>query len=694
MNCITQMTNQVNFQKKLSKVFITLLGLIGTFGHSSVAFAWKPTTHVYLAEQAMNDAIDDGKITVYKVDYQTGKVILEGGLPVKVGDYEVDPDILDALKTYPAQYRAGVLGPDAYPDILTGQQVIHPNTNNAGGTDAWLRHLWESAYRQDKKRIKAFVVGYLTHAAGDMYGHTFINNFTGAPFAIEPPKGPENAIKHIVLEGYIDKLIPDPIYDARIEGVEDFIYKTMIDATPGSKLDTQLLVKGGEGTAFSVPRRYSTIRARLAADSKAFSDRLDEYNRRIDDKLRAAKDCKPWDFSCSRIKLGFQASAIGTERAGYVAKNKLQIEYKRAWKDDIDAGLRAWPKVSHEVAKALFFNRNKKADTSQAKELLTQYAIDHLIKMEGSPDTASSLINIVREIVPDVKFIKDLKKKFYHDLIKKATGINIEDLEKYLSEPATYFDLVMSKGAGERVNRQTFHEKYWPNPEPSKFNYFNYPAAYNTVLMSKLILLKQSEVNRLVKDLGDNISVQNNQYNGGYNVMLGVVGTLDGDNEWSQGRDINQSCNISYSKIFMRQPGEKKPCSSTSSQPSSSATAQPVCYDVDSKRGWQHFNLPGSFTKVTRISGGWSVDTRNYSPVGASGHSGSDATALEPYNQYKYDQKLPFGALIVDIPSSGYIWVPKPQQLLKPITETTMRINDSDNSLGDNSGSMQVCFGN
>jgi pimeloyl-ACP methyl ester carboxylesterase len=132
---------------------------------------------------------------------------------------------------------------------------------------------------------------------------------------------------------------------------------------------------------------------------------------------------------------------------------------------------------------------------------------------------------------------------------------------------------------------------------------------------------------------------------------------------------------------------------------SPSAAAKPEsngCVSVDSKLGWQHFNLPGNFTKVASISGGWSVDTRSYAPVGAAGHTGNDAELLEPYKQYKYDQNFPFGALIVDIPTDGhgYIWVQEPQQLPKPISETTIRINDADNALGDNEGNLQVCFGN
>ena len=104
-----------------------------------VAKAWKPTSHVYFAELALEDALNDGMVTIHRVDYAHGEIIGE------TGEYAVDPAILAALRSNLAQYRAGVLGPDAYPDMLTGQQVIHPgqaSTGIQGGADAWLRHLW------------------------------------------------------------------------------------------------------------------------------------------------------------------------------------------------------------------------------------------------------------------------------------------------------------------------------------------------------------------------------------------------------------------------------------------------------------------------------------------------------------------------------------------------------------------------
>jgi len=116
------------------------------------------------------------------------------------------------------------------------------------------------------------------------------------------------------------------------------------------------------------------------------------------------------------------------------------------------------------------------------------------------------------------------------------------------------------------------------------------------------------------------------------------------------------------------------------------------CVRVHSEYGWQHFNFNRVYRRVTSVSGGWSVDAANYRRVGPSGHS---EPGLEPYNQYKYDQTTPFGALLVNIPTDGYgyIWVRGNQQLPRPITRTAIRINDADNALGDNGGFLDVCFG-
>jgi hypothetical protein len=139
-------------------------------------------------------------------------------------------------------------------------------------------------------------------------------------------------------------------------------------------------------------------------------------------------------------------------------------------------------------------------------------------------------------------------------------------------------------------------------------------------------------------------------------------------------------------------------CLATILQPRSSSDSSPIieqhCISVDSRQGWQRFNLPRNFTKIANIRGGWSVDTRSYASVGAFGHTGRDAEALRPYNQYKFDQRFPFGALLMGS-GQGSLWIQDSNSFSSaPFGAVDMRINDADNALGDNGGSLQVCFSN
>jgi hypothetical protein len=197
--------------------------------------------------------------------------------------------------------------------------------------------------------------------------------------------------------------------------------------------------------------------------------------------------------------------------------------------------------------------------------------------MSGAPDVVGDFAGVVDKVQDaleeEIKPIKKLKENFYSFILEQATGMTLEELKKYLQNPALYFDEVMTQGEGERVNRETFHSKYWANtskPNTSKdyeelvkkFEELHFlekiPALYNTVVMSKLILLSPSSINQLLEDLKDSTRLKEQ------NVMLGFIRTLDGDNEWSGKGEkphpekmvLAQTC-AAYRQIFMKQPGEK-----------------------------------------------------------------------------------------------------------------------------------------
>ncbi len=151
------------------------------------ALAWPAITHVHLGEVARQDAVDDGYVTLRRVDDATGAI----GEPL--GDYEVDANILKALRACPAQYRAGASYADFMPDLLAAQLLVHPDNRAWGNTrsDDWLQRIWARGARAalpagltptsctQALAMKAYAVGFMTHAAGDMFGHSYINEFAG-----------------------------------------------------------------------------------------------------------------------------------------------------------------------------------------------------------------------------------------------------------------------------------------------------------------------------------------------------------------------------------------------------------------------------------------------------------------------------------------------------------------------------------
>lgn len=565
-------------RRRLRKGVVLLLCLSVLAPIAGPALAWKPKTHVYLAEQAMRDAVDDGLVTIYETDYETGRIV--GTL----GHFEVDPAVLQALREKPAQFLAGAVGPDAYPDLMTGQQIIHPGTNptllgdparnqppSAPGADAWLTHLWRLAYRAearpewldnaaldllkprtDTPAIRAFVSGYITHAAGDMFMHTFVNHYAGGDFAVTPD--PRNAIKHLVVEGYVGKRTPDTSSPLSIDGVERFIYREMVYAGPDSVLEDRLL-RGATST--SVPAIFSKLRNGLQRD-------VDAYERE-------------------------RLSRSGPSRVAYAAANGPEAEYKKAWIDDIDEGLRAWPGVSHQISLALNYDpAHDGTDWARAQQIASDYVKDHLISMMGVPDaviaTAVFIGSIISAILPPPleEALDKMERDFLKWQIEQATGLNVDDVIKYLSEPVIHFNAVMNTPGGgyngreaNTINLSQFNREVLHIDDPIgmnkdlRFDINTFPPAFNTVQMIKMTFLSEKGMNDLLAALrakGLDIPAAPGLPGQYENPMLGFLTSLDGDNRWqgvgehaSHGGAffLARGSGDGWRHLFMRQIGER-----------------------------------------------------------------------------------------------------------------------------------------
>ncbi|MEO5619162.1 MAG: hypothetical protein ABIS67_15435 [Candidatus Eisenbacteria bacterium] len=293
---------------KIRKVVaVFLLAVASLWIAPRAGHAWNPNTHNYSGSLARADAVDNELLRI------NGR------------DYPVRPEVVAALRDWPAHYDAGVVGPDGFPDIMYGQVVIHTT-----GTGQWLGHILGRAWAaqsdgsysaEEKSQILAFSYGYLTHAAGDMWAHTMVNDFSdpSGTIGVFPGYGDiltsldkaAIAVRHLILERYMADATPgwdvnpergpapggdisDDSSPAQPYGAPHrFVYETLVDpAAP-----TPVPAVRGSYTAARGPLigRFLELRDDLQDfvdyDPDPLADAIDAYNDTIEDLMALECAC-------------------------------------------------------------------------------------------------------------------------------------------------------------------------------------------------------------------------------------------------------------------------------------------------------------------------------------------------------------------------------------------------------------------
>ena len=585
-----------NWRGLAATLALTVLAVLG----AKPARAWKPYTHIYLATQALKDATADGYVTIYKVDYANGRLLMQNNQPVVLGTYRVRQDILQALRNHPENFWAGCMGPDVYPDIAAGQTVIHPPTlggspddnpgGNPDGTGAWLAHLWRSvhdpAWKTDQNL--AFVLGYFAHGAGDIYGHTYINSHTGGIFQLQP--NPENALRHIVLEGYLAERTPallgdttlpmeegssvwsgikatlsvtdtgdnapnifNVVHNTGINGCQEFLYENLINPAYSGVLRGLM---SGKNKKFSVPYLFLQIRDGLVGwranyvNTKAAYD--DEYNAKIaeanawGDKAHNTSllDSDYYKFRGYQGIALLEAGDIETEKGAYVATHAAQDTYAEHWIGDIDDGLREWLAVSHDLGHSMMFNTDGDTGFAEASSRLERFAVDKVPSMLGTPDLLADAISFVGDL--DLDFndaIRELKDHIKDTLCEWAFGKSMAELKRYfLGSHVTLVPLFTATLPQANLTLTTLNKQMGIVDDPDyqkpeeRFDWRQFPAAYNTVTLIKMSFMEPGEVQRMLRDLGntDSTLAFADQWQGTpNNIMLGWIPSFDGSNQFA-----------------------------------------------------------------------------------------------------------------------------------------------------------------
>jgi hypothetical protein len=384
--------------KRLIVALVAACGLVLALAPG--ALAWKPFMHNYTGDRAWEDVVDDGHVTI------NGRA------------YDVPQAVEDALRNQKPYFNAGVVGPDGFPDLVFGQSIIHSEQ-----TGKWVQHILARAWAAQndgsytatqKQQILAFAFGYATHAAGDMWAHTFINDhalgvFPAVGEIVTDVDDAEIALRHLIAEGYVGDATPGydgnpdrtPVpFEVNEDGDQEysddsspripyavpnrFVYDTLVNphtplpvGTCGDGVDDDndgFADDGCPGAHYTVgdpePKRGKLIdffldlqaslqlqEARSAWDSE-FTDCAivdpDCYSRTKVLTVNTVRGVTTTtvDFqNCEGATIGCVVSPV--DLADDVINNIVET-YVEHWIEDIEDGLEQWPQLGLASTKALF----------------------------------------------------------------------------------------------------------------------------------------------------------------------------------------------------------------------------------------------------------------------------------------------------------------------------------------------------
>jgi len=318
---------------------------------------------------------------------------------------------------------------------------------------------------------------------------------------------------------------------------------------------------------------------------------VDPRPRSLKDGIPVTDTSIPWIFSTLRNRLQDDIDK-GT------ILTALQTAYKKKWVEDIDRGLRAWPLTSHEIARALFFNPSGKMDRDAAVAAAERYKNTYLLSMMGLPDffgLTASLIAQIRDLIipPQIKqeFNRFLQEKLLDVLLVKAFGMTSAQMMDELKDPRLLWPSIMEApraGMGTRITLAAMNRLHlqlgdtgFSNPA-ERFDVNKFAPAYNTMLMSKLVLISNASASRLITDLAKPPPVTSSTPSkfvksslflqaakvsnslkyfarevGGFNLMLGFDRSMDDGTQWKKNPEKMQLYSAGvFDQVFLKQAGD------------------------------------------------------------------------------------------------------------------------------------------
>ncbi len=412
----------------------------------AAARRWKINTHVYAANQALDDAVPDGTVTI-----------------APYGEFPVAASALRAIRAAPAAYRAGVLAPDLFPDMYVGGWFIHSDlsaTPEQWTADNWMQYVWNKARgwtdAGERDKVLAFAYGFLTHGAGDVWAHTYVNKKADGAWVTFTGPSRSTAIKHVVLEGYVGAHTPDS--------------KLSLDVWP--RFVSNVLIKD------PIARQH-TRGAQHYQKWLEISDWLEpliarakqEMNQNISNDAPYWAKCAMNPVACAK---------------------KEQME---TWRLDINRGLRAMVDSSESLGEKLM-----RGEPAEGGAAMSGWMIEWIPKMFGAHaigEGGAALQQFLNWVGSAYAPISDAIKAETERAFKRRLA-DYYDLYQAAKDPSSYMDqLDFPAGTKDQLNQDM--------GTPGGAGVFNprtFEPIYNTIILSKLALLDGDGLNELARRAG------------------------------------------------------------------------------------------------------------------------------------------------------------------------------------------------
>ena len=526
--------------------------LLSSLLFATTAFAFDTRTHVWIAQEVIND-LNDSKVTIEPF-----------------GEFDVAPSIVEAITKNQKVFRMGNIGPDGFPDVVAGQVTVHPGLEDGTIDDgSEIFHGWKSdewfewvINKAQTPEEKAFAYGFLLHGAADTFAHTYVNMYTGDIFDMNDGETDVEK-RHIFLEKFISDRLP-PMKDANgvtIGNSWDVV--AVNEELPVSFIKSTLLMNEEVATqyALSGTASYLTKMYEFREKIAALTDKNTEATVEAD-LAKADDECDTRWYPGKYLLSIFASKDEACDTKDYLTAklNKIKsfnvptYSFKQAWLDKIDGAIDAYIMTSSRMSQE--FMRVNGDSYGQLTDWMTCYssaftdpttalstATQKTCKFSSKLEEKLSFLNDVKAKT-DFTALSGLKSKVnkltatagneivsligvaaLEIVLVKEKPVSEADLNKQFGKDTSDKNLLLINDIAQRVKLEMAVNM---NGElnPKRF----YPL-YNAVVLAKLALLSPEQLNELISRANDagEYTYEDEQ---NYSLLFHSIKTIDGNHQW------------------------------------------------------------------------------------------------------------------------------------------------------------------